>query len=310
MSKLISIVSPTYNEVDNINILYNRLIKVWGNYKNYNFELIIIDNASIDGTIDSLKDIASKDKRVKLILNNKNYGHLRSPYWGMLQAQGDAVIFLASDLQDPPEIIPSFIDEWERGYKVVLGIKPESKINPFSHLLRRIYYHVLNMASEIEMVSDATGFGLYDKKIMDHIREIGDPIPYFRGLVCELGYEIKVVKFEQAKRMRGKTKNSFYSLYDMALKGFVNYSILPIRMASILGFFFAAISFFAFILLMLAKIFIYQGIPFWFAVFQIIILFLISLMLIFIGFLGEYILLMIPYLKNRPIVIENERINF
>jgi dolichol-phosphate mannosyltransferase len=310
MNKLISIVTPTYNEVENIEILYSRILKVWDSYTNYNFELIIIDNCSTDGTIEKLKYLAALDKRVKIIINNKNYGHLRSPYWAMLQAYGEGVIFMASDLQDPPETLPLFIEQWEAGFKVVLGVKPKSKENGISHYLRKLYYRVLNKVSSVELVNDATGFGIYDKKIMDLIREINDPNPYFRGLVCELGYPIKTVAFEQARRQRGITKNNLYTLYDMAMMGFINYSLIPIRLASILGIILGAISLLLGIALLLIKIIWWNLIPLGIAPLAIGIFFIMGLMLIFIGILGEYVALIIPYIKNRPIVVENERINF
>jgi dolichol-phosphate mannosyltransferase len=310
MNKLISVVTPTYNEIDNIDDLYSRLLKIWNIYQNYNFELIVIDNASTDGTVEKLKEIASRDKRVKVIVNNKNYGHLRSPYWAMLQAYGDAVIFMASDLQDPPETLPLFMDQWEAGYKVVLGVKPKSEANGISHYLRKSYYRVLNAISSIELVNDATGFGIYDKKVMDLIRDINDPNPYFRGLVCELGYPIKTVEFEQARRLRGITKNNLYTLYDMAMMGFINYSLIPIRLASIFGFILGGISLFMGIALLFIKFIWWDRIPLGIAPLAIGIFSLIGLMLIFIGILGEYVSAIIPYVKRRPVVIEAERINF
>jgi len=310
MKKLISIVTPTYNEEENIDILYSRLKIIWQGFQNYNFELIIIDNASTDGTIGKLKEIARQDKSVKIIVNNKNYGHLRSPYWAMLQAHGDAVIFMASDLQDPPEILPLFIKQWEAGYKVVLGIKPKSNTNRISHGLRKFYYRVLNKISTVEIVNDATGFGIYDKRVMDLIREINDPNPYFRGLVCELGFPIKAVAFEQARKLRGVTKNSLYTLFDMAMMGFVNYSLIPIRLASILGIILGGISLLLGIIFFFIKIIWWNYIPLGIAPLAIGLFFILGLMLIFIGILGEYISSIIPYVKRRPIVIEAERINF
>lgn len=310
MKKLISIVTPTYNEKENIDILYSRLKNIWHRYQKYDFELIIIDNASTDGTIGKLKEIARQDKNVKVIVNNKNYGHLRSPYWAMLQAHGDAVIFMASDLQDPPEILPLFIEQWEAGYKVALGIKPKSNTNRISHCLRRFYYRVLNKISTVELVNDATGFGIYDKRVMDLIREINDPNPYFRGLVCELGYPIKTVVFEQVRRLRGVTKNSLYTLFDMAMMGFVNYSLIPIRLASILGIILGGISLLLGIIFFFIKIIWWDHIPLGIAPLAIGLFFILGLMLIFIGILGEYISSIIPYVKRRPIVVEAERINF
>jgi dolichol-phosphate mannosyltransferase len=228
----------------------------------------------------------------------------------MLQAYGDAVIFMASDLQDPPEILPSFIEQWEAGYKVVLGIKPKSEANSISHELRKLYYRVLNKISSIEIVNDATGFGIYDKKVMDLIREINDPNPYFRGLVCELGYPIKTVIFAQARRFRGVTKNNLYTLYDMAMMGFINYSLIPIRMASICGIILGGISLILGAILLVIKIIWWSYLPLGVAPLAIGIFFIMGLMLIFIGILGEYVSSIIPYVKKRPIVVEAERINF
>lgn len=310
MKKLISIVTPTYNEIDNVVILYSRIKVIFDRLINYNFEMIIIDNASTDGTIEKLKEIASQDRRIKVIINNKNYGHLRSPYWAMLQAYGDAVIFMASDLQDPPETLPLFIEQWEAGNKIVLGVKTKSELNNFSHHARKLYYRVLNKISSIEMVNDATGFGIYDKKVMNLIREINDPNPYFRGLVCELGYPIKTVAFEQARRLRGITKNNLYTLYDMAMMGFINYSLIPMRLASIFGIILGGVSLFLGITLIGIKIIWWNYVPLGIAPLAIGIFFIMGLMLIFIGILGEYISSIIPYVKRRPIVIEDERINF
>ena len=310
MSKLISIVTPTYNEVDNIEILYSRLSKIWKDYSNYNFELIIIDNASSDGTIEKLKTIASHDKRVKVIINNKNYGHLRSPYWGMLQAFGDGVIFLASDLQDPPELISEFIQKWESGARIVLGIKPSSSLSGFSHSLRKIYYRVLCKISSNEVVKDATGFGIYDRKVMDLIRQINDPHPYFRGLVSELGFPIATIEFKQPRRLRGVSKNNLYSLFDMAMMGLVSSSLVPIRMASFIGIILGGVSILIGLIFLIVKLIWWNLIPFGIAPLGISLLFLNGLILIFIGILGEYVASIIPYIKNRPIVIDDERINF
>jgi len=310
MKKLISIVSPTYNEEDNVEELYRRLSLIWDKNTNFNFELIVIDNASVDRTVERLKEIARRDMRLKLIVNNKNYGHLRSPYWGMLQAHGDAVIFLASDLQDPPELIENFIELWDKGNKIVLGIKPTSNLSGISHFLRKAYYRFLNKISNVEIVNDATGFGIYDKKVMDLIREINDPNPYFRGLVCELGYSIVTVEFKQGKRLRGVTKNNLYSLYDMAMMGFVNYSLVPIRMASFFGIVLGAISLLVGISFFAAKLIWWQAIPLGIAPLAISLFFLIGIILIFIGILGEYIASIIPHVRKRPIVVEQERVNF
>lgn len=310
MNKLITIVTPTFNEGENINELYGRLSTIWKQYNKYDFEQIVIDNASTDDTLVKLRQIAANDKRVKIIVNNRNYGHLRSPYWAMLQAHGDAVIFLASDLQDPPELIPELIEKWESGAYIVLGVKPTSSLGIVSHSLRKLYYRILSRISTYEIIKDATGFGIYDKKIMDLIREINDPYPYFRGLVCELGYPISSINFKQSKRYRGISKNNFYTLFDMAMMGIVSSSLVPIRIASFFGLIIGGGSIFLGIIFFLIKFIWWESIPLGIAPLVIILLFLIGAVMIFIGILGEYIASIIPYIKNRPIVVEKERINF
>ena len=219
--KLISIVTPCFNESENIRELYERIANVISSETNYAFEIIFIDNSSIDNSVGLIKDIISNDSRVRLIVNTRNFGHIRSPYYGILSANGDAVIYLASDLQDPPEYINIFLREWELGYKLVLGIKPVSNETFLFHQVRRFYYKFLNAISEVDILPDATGFGLYDKEVISTLRSIDDPYPFLRGLVCYLGYEIKTIKFEQPKRVRGLSKNNFYTLYDIGILGVV-----------------------------------------------------------------------------------------
>ena len=198
--RMLSVISPCYNEEANVAELYRRLGDVFARYPEYEFECVFIDNASTDNTVGVLKAIAASDKRVKIIVNTRNFGHIRSPYWGVMQTSGDATIYLASDLQDPPELIPQFIEAWQEGYKVVLATKPVSKTNPLMHRLRKAYYRVLDGISDVSIVKDTTGFGLYDKVVLDKVREINDPYPYFRGLICELGYEVKTIPFNQPRK--------------------------------------------------------------------------------------------------------------
>ncbi len=190
--------------------LYTRVCWVMEQYPNYDFEYVFIDNASTDNTVALLKEIAAHDRRVKIIVNTRNFGHIRSPYWGFIQTTGDATVYLASDLQDPPEVIPEFIKGWEEGYKVVMATKPVSQSNPVVHTLRKTYYRLLDRMSDVRMVPDATGFGLYDKAVLDQVRAVNDPYPYLRGMICELGFEIKTIPFNQPRRLRGISKKQFF----------------------------------------------------------------------------------------------------
>lgn len=308
--KIITIVSPTYNEEENVLLFYTRVNEIIKNILNYQFEFLFIDNASTDETANILKDLAKQDKKIKVILNTRNFGHIRSPYWGIIQSQGDATIYLASDLQDPPELIPQFIDAWEKGFKVVLGVKPESKLNFINHQLRKVYYIFLNKISDVPIIKNSTGFGLYDKEVLNEVRKINDPYPFLRGIIAELGYEVKQISFLQERRVRGYTKNNFYTLYDIGMLGIINHSITPIRIASLLGFLIGTTSFiFAFIFTIL-KLIYWNSFPLGISPIIIGMFFMFGLILIFIGFLGEYIGSIHTYLQKRPVVVEKERINF
>lgn len=310
MKTLISIVTPCYNEEENIDELYTRICKAIEPFVQYDFEIIAIDNASTDHTVAKLRALAELDHRVKLILNTRNFGHIRSPYWGLIQSTGAATIYLASDLQDPPEHIAEFIDAWEKGWKVVLAIKPFSKTNPFMHRLRRLYYQLLDSISEVPLVKDSTGFGLYDRVVLDHFKKINDPYPYMRGLVCELGYPIATIKFEQPRRSRGLSKNNFYTLYDIAMLGIVSHSILPLRIAGLAGFGLAGFSFLVSLFYLGYKLLNWNSFPVGLAPLVILTTFLFGMLFIFLGILGEYVGSLHMYMKNRPIVVEKERVNF
>jgi len=309
--RLISIVTPTYNEIDNIKELYARItssiVKLRNNYE---FEVICIDNASTDGTVGLLKEMAQEDKSFKVILNRRNFGHIRSPYYGILQASGDAVIYLASDLQDPPELIPRFIAEWEQGYKLIMATKPASKDNKALFRLRKAYYDILDSMSEVSIVKDSTGFGLYDREVLDHIKEINDPYPFLRGLICELGYEVKAIPFTQPKRIRGISKNNFYSLYDIAMLGLISHSKVPMRIAAFSGFIVGLMSIIAASIYALLKVVFWSSIPIGVAPILIGVFFLIGMTMVMIGVLGEYVASIHIYIQNRPIVVEKARINF
>ena len=307
---LLSIVTPCFNEEDNIEELYKRVHETISTIGKYQFEIIFIDNNSSDNTVNKLKEIAHKDARVKIIVNTRNFGHIRSPYYGILQSKGLATIYLASDLQDPPEVIPQFISEWEGGYKLVMATKPTSEGSPLAHFLRKSYYRLLDRISDISIVQNSTGFGLYDKAVLDQLRVIQEPYPFLRGLICELGYEIKTIPFVQPKRLKGITKNNFYTLYDIAMLGIITHSKLPIRIAAISGMVLGLISSVVGIIFIILKLIYWESFPLGLAPIIIGLFFLLGIQLMFIGIIGEYIGSIHTYLQNRPLVIEKERINF
>lgn len=309
-TKTISVVTPCFNEEDNVAELYKRLLEVANLFPNYLFEYIFIDNASTDKTVDLLKSFALNNFAVKIIVNTRNFGHIRSPYWGVLQSRGDATIYLASDLQDPPELIPKFIELWEKGAKVVMAVKPVSETGFFLHRIRKFYYKFLDKISDVDIIKDATGFGLYDKVVLDHVRKINDPYPYFRGIIAELGYEVSTISFIQSRRLRGLSKNNFYTLYDIAMLGIISHSLVPIRVASFLGFFIGLLSILIAVIFLIVKLLYWQNFPLGIAPIIIGMFLMFGIILIFIGLIGEYIGSIHTYLQKRPIVVEKERINF
>lgn len=308
--KLISIVTPTYNEVDNIDELYKRLKSTLKKINNYNFEIICIDNNSIDGTQSKLRDIASKDKSFKVIFNEKNFGHLKSPYYALLNCQGDASIFISSDLQDPPENIPKFINKWEEGTKVVLAVKNVSDESKLLFFLRSFYYSLLNFISDTRTIRNATGAGLIDKKIVDILKKLDDHNPYFRGLICEITDSIDTVEFHQPKRKKGITKNNFFTLFDLAMLGITNHSRLPLRFMTIGGFTIALFSLVVAIIYTILKIFFWGSYEIGTAPILIGVFFFGALQAFCIGILGEYIGSIHLRSRNFPLVVEKERINF
>jgi glycosyltransferase involved in cell wall biosynthesis len=308
--KLLNIVTPCYNESDNILELYTRICNVIDTLDKYNFEILFIDNASTDNTVELLKELASKDLRVKIIINVRNFGHIRSPYWGVIQSRGAASIYMASDLQDPPEYIPQFINVWEQGWKVVWATKPSSNKNFLRHRASTIYYKTLEKISDVHLVRDATGFGIYDHDVLEQVRKIKDPYPFFRGLICELGYPIKTIDFVEPRRTGGISKNNFYSLYDIAMLGIVSHSLVPIRIAGMLGLLIGIFSLITAVIYAFFKFTYWDTFPIGVAPLIIGMFLMFSLLFIFISLLGEYIGSIHTYVKNRPIVVEKERINF
>lgn len=308
--KKISIVTPCYNEEENVEPLYKAVKTVFSKLKKYKYEHIFIDNASKDNTVAELKKISKKDRSVKIIVNARNFGHIRSPYYGLLQAKGDAVILLAADFQDPPEMIAELLKKWDSGYEIVLGTKNKSKESALMFSLRKLYYVMIRKFGEYEHVDNYTGFGLYDKKVIQTLAKFKDPYPYFRGLIAEIGFNRCTLPYTQPKRKFGKTKNNFYTLYDMAMLGFVNNSKIPLRLSAFLGFLIGAVSFIIALIYLVYKIVYWDRFQLGSAPIVIGIFFFSSIQLFFIGILGEYIGAIYTQVKDRPLVIEKERINF
>jgi polyisoprenyl-phosphate glycosyltransferase len=307
--KLISILTPCFNEEGNIENVYKQVKEVFKTLPEYNYEHVFIDNASTDKTVDILKNIAKKDKNVKIIVNARNFGHIRSPYYGSLQCKGDAVIGIVADLQDPPEMIKDFIKKWEDGYKIVLGVKADSKENRLMFLIRKLYYYIIYKISDAEQVRNF-GFGLFDKEFFDILRKLDEQYPYFRGLVSEFGFQRIEIPYTQSRREKGKSKNNFYSLYDTAMLGFVNHSKVPLRLASFFGFAISLVSIFIALGYLIYKLIFWYSFQLGMAPLVIGIFFLGGVQLFFLGMIGEYISAIFTQVKKRPLVIEKERINF
>lgn len=308
--KKISIVSPAYNEEGNLTPLVERVRAVFAALPQYRYEHIIIDNASTDGTVSELKRLAADDSCVKGIVNARNFGHIRSPHHAMLEADGDAVIVLLSDLQDPPELIAQFLQEWELGWKVVVGVKTTSEENGLMYRLRTSYYKLVERLTSVKVLRHYTGFGLYDRQVMEIVRRYGDPYPYFRGMVAEVGFPIKQIHYGQKRRERGITKNNFYTLYDIAMLGITNLSKVPLRLVTFGGFVFAFLSMLIGIFYLAMKLIHWSNFELGLAPTMIGLFFLGSVQLIAIGIIGEYIGSIHTIVQNRPLVIEQERINF
>lgn len=310
MKKLISIVTACYNEEDNVELLHDQISAVMKALPQYAYEHIYIDNASTDQTIPILRKLAENDKTVKVILNARNFGHIRSPYYGLLQANGDVVISMSSDLQDPPALIVEFIKKWEEGFKIVMAIKSSSQESKIIYSLRTFYYKLLKRLSDVQLIENFTGFGCYDRKIIEILKEMNDPYPYFRGLIADIGFPAARIEFQQPKRNKGKTKNNFYTLFDMAMLGFTNSTKIPLRLATMFGFFSATVSFLIGSFYLVYKLLNWQNFQLGSAPVVIGLFFFGAIQLLFLGIVGEYIGAIYTQVLHRPLVIENERINF
>jgi len=308
--KLISIVTPCYNEEGNVSELYSQVKAVFATLPQYRYEHIFIDNSSTDKTVEELKKLAQTDNNVKLIVNSRNFGHIRSPYHALLQANGDAVISLVADLQDPPELIHEFLKKWEEGYKVVIGVKPKSQESKLMFLIRRMGYSFINRIADIKLIKNFTGFGLYDKQVINVLQEYDDPYPYFRGMIADIGFDIAEIPYNQPVRKRGVTKNNLYSLYDIGMLGITSYSKIPLRLATMAGFFLSVVSLFLSVVFLILKCIFWNTFSAGTAPILIGLFFFSSVQLFFIGLLGEYISSINTRVMKRPLVVEKERINF
>ena len=305
----ISVVTPTYNEFDNIVKIYD---EIKNKFKEINceYEHIIIDNNSSDGTINKIKDLAKSDKNLKIIINSKNYGHIRSPFHGLLQSNGDATILMAADFQDPIDLISKYITEWKKGNKIILGEKITSDENKIKFSLRKLFYNFLNYLSEFELTKNTTGSGIFDKSVIEKLRQLNDPYPYFRGLINEIGIEIKTIKFNQPQRKYGVTKNNFSTLYDIAMLGIVKHSRKPLRFMVLIGFLSSAISLMVALFYFIYKLLFWNSFSLGLAPIIIGIFIVSSIQITLLGLVGEYIGIILLHQRNLPLVIEKERINF
>jgi glycosyltransferase involved in cell wall biosynthesis len=308
--RTVTILTPCFNEAENVRTLYERVRAVFQPLSEYKYEHLFIDNASTDDTVAILRDIASRDRNVKVIVNTRNFGHVRSPFHALLQCRGDAVIGMAADLQDPPEMIPAFLEKWREGYKVVLGVKATSDESSAMFAIRKIGYRVIDALSEVEQIRNNTGFGLFDQAFVAVLRRLPDPYPYFRGIVAELGFKYATIPYNQPKRVRGVTKNNLYRLYDLGIQGIVNHSKIPLRLATIVGFFSSVASLAAAFVYFVMKMLFWYRLPIGVAPVIIGLFCVASVQLFFLGVLGEYVGSIYTQVRNRPLVIEQERINF
>lgn len=308
--KTISIMVPTYNEEENVNLMYEALKKLFQDeLQKYQYEILFIDNKSKDHTRDLIREICKKDKNVKAIFNAQNFGQFNSPYYGLICTSGDCTISVAADFQDPVEMIPKFVKEWENGYKIVIGVKKKSQESKLVYFLRSLYYKLIKKFSEVEQIEHFTGFGLYDKDFIQVLRDLDDPEPYLRGIVAELGFERKEIPFVQPKRERGKSSNNWYRLYDGAMLGITSYTKIGLRMATIVGFIISFLSILVAFVYLILKLCMWNSFQAGMAPLLIGVFLLGGMQIFFIGFLGEYILKINQRVMHRPLVVVEERLN-
>ena len=309
--KTISVMIPCYNEEENVRAIYEAVKReLCASCPAYDYEILFIDNCSKDRTRPLIEEICAENKRVRAIFNTKNFGQFNSPYYGITQTSGDCTITICADFQDPVELIPVFVREWEKGYKIVIGKKTRSKENPLIYFMRGCYYKMLKKMSSVEMIEQFTGFGLYDRSFVQTLRDLHDPIPFIRGIVAELGPERKEIEYEQPRRRAGKTHNNFLTLYDATMLSFTSYTKAGMRLASFLGFAMAGISLLAALVMLIAKLCMWDRFVAGYAPMVISIFLVGGIQLVFLRFLGEYVMSMNIRLMNRPLVVEEKRINF
>ncbi|MCR5390275.1 MAG: glycosyltransferase family 2 protein [Lachnospiraceae bacterium] len=309
--KTISVMIPTYNERENAQAIYEAVRDVIKKELSaYDYEILFIDNKSTDGTREIIESICSSDPKVKAIFNQKNFGQFNSPYYGIIHTSGDCTITMCADFQDPVEMIPEFVREWENGYRVVIGIKSRSRENPFMYVIRAMYYAALKKMSSVEIIKQFTGFGLYDKSFVETLRELKDPTPFMRGIVAELGPDRKEIEYTQPKRRAGKTHNNLFTLYDAMMLSFTSYTKSGMRIATFAGFSIAAISFVIGIAYLVLKLVMWDKFAVGYAPMMISLYFMGGLLLAFMGFMGEYVMAMNTRLMNRPLVVVEKTINF
>lgn len=309
--KKISVVIPTYNEEANVVPLAKAVVEVMeGELPEYDYEILFIDNHSKDNTQVLLRGLCGENPHIKAIFNAKNFGQARSPVYGMKQAYGDCVVRMCADFQDPVDMIVKFVRQWEQGHKIVIGVKSASKERRFMYWIRACYYKLIKKITDIDHIEQYTGFGLYDKAFVDVVRQLHDPMPYLRGIVAELGFDYKAIEYTQPKRRGGKSKNNFYSLYDYAMIGITSYSKVVMRLATFAGFIVGGLSFVAGLVYLVMKLMYWNRFSAGVAPMVIGVFFLGALQLFFIGFLGEYVLSINTRVLDRPLVIEEERLNF
>ena len=309
--KTVSILIPTYNEEENAQAVYEAVRNVMvSELGEYEYEIVFIDNKSTDNTRSIIEHICAEDKNVKAIFNQRNFGQFNSPYYGLLQTTGDCVILFCADFQDPVDMIPKFVHEWRNGYKVVIGVKSSSKESPVMYFLRSVYYKILRKMSTADIIEHYTGFGLYDKSFIRTLRELGDPTPFIRGIVAELGPERKEIEYTQQARKAGHTHNNFSTLYDAAMLSFTSYTKAGMRVATFFGFLISVLSFLIGFVFLILKLLMWDKFVMGYSPILISVYFIGGILLLFLGFLSEYVMSMNARIMKRPLVVEERRINF